>query len=100
MQKERNEKEIQSINYSRGSDVSDIMNMYSFNGSDLNFDRGILSTGLNLSSRSRESFSDQESTVIEESLLKEPIVGASLGTVSVRFNPIPIRFLNVIIKKK
>lgn len=82
------ENEIKSVNYSRGSDVSDIMNFFSLNSSDFEFDKGALSTGLDLSnslSETKDSIVAEPSIGIEESLLKEPVVGVSLGTVSVVF---------------
>lgn len=85
---EKNGNEVKTINYSRGSDASDIMNLYSLNSSDFEFDKGILSTGLDLSntfSETKVSSVAEPSIAIDESYLKEPIVGASLGTVCVSF---------------
>lgn len=85
---EKNGGEIKTVNYSRGSDVSDFVNFYSLNSSDFEFDKGILSTGLDFSntfSETKSSSIAEPSIAIDEVFLNEPVVGASLGTVCIYF---------------
>lgn len=92
---ENRENEIQTINYSRGgSDVSDVVNFYSLSSSDFELDKGILATGLDCSIDTKESCIDEQSIVVDESLLKEPFIGVSLGTVSIFLFKIVAFFLH------
>lgn len=78
-------KEVQNINYSRGSDVVEDMSFCSLNSSD--FEKGLLSTGFkfaNFSESKESSVSEsikEQSLITNENLMKLPYVTASLGMV-------------------
>lgn len=60
---------------------------YSLQSSDLEFDRGILSSGFNISNSfndTKDSNIAELTTTGDESILKEPFVKVSLGTVSLK----------------
>lgn len=82
---EKGDKEIKTINYSRGCDVPDNASFYSLN-SDLGIEK---STGLELSDfndtkdTSVSEINNEYSITIDESLLKTPFVGVSLGMVRI-----------------
>lgn len=89
---EKSGKEIRTINYSRGSDVSDDMSLLSLN-SDFGINKGILSAGFEISNLNETKDStisgvkNESSVIVNESILKAPFVGVSLGMVSKLHSP-------------
>lgn len=80
---EKKGKEMKTINYSRGCDVPDNMSFYSLS-SDLGIEKGFeLSDFNNTKDTSVSEINNEHSVTIDESLLKAPFVGVSLGMVRV-----------------